>query len=439
MLPAFWKEFLVFLEKDKKSFPLLYSLLKQLSPIELTNERLVLGCENQGFKFFLNTKVDEIERALLIHSKQRLSVSFFVLEKKTKKEAPLLSFQPAVNDVLRIANLSDRYGFDNFAVSSTNQVAYAASQAVVDSLGKAYNPLFLYGGVGVGKTHLAQAVGRKILENGPQKRVLFCPSEQFINELIEAIRGHTTQNFRKKYRKLDLLIIDDVQFIAGKQTVQEDFFHTFNSIISFGGQIIMTSDRHPTEIQNLEDRLRSRFSQGLSVDIQEPDFELRTAILLIKAKEKGIDIDINAARIIAEQIEDARAVEGTLISIYAKIIGKKTSIDLEAVDSFFTGNAEKKIKRVSPSDVIKAVCSYYHIKQSQIKGETRIDEVALPRQIVMYILRNELKMKLDQIAFILRRKDHTTVIHATNKVSRLAVENPSFKEELDRITRSINL
>ena len=224
----------------------------------------------------------------------------------------------------------------------------------------------MYGGVGVGKTHIAQSIAKKILEDDRNKKIYFCPGDNFTNELIESIRGKTTGHFRKKYRYLNLLIVDDIQFIAGKNAVQEEFFHTFNAIASSGGQVILTSDRPPSAIKNLEDRLHSRFLGGLTVDIQPPDFELRSAILLIKAKEKGINIDIEAVKIIAERITDCRGLEGALLSIYAKVFGTKEQIDLEAVEMFFSKDNGEKKKRVNPSEVIRMVCSFYNIKQSHL-------------------------------------------------------------------------
>lgn len=422
---------------------MLPALLKQLKPVGLDDDTITLGCTNQGLKFFLDKKIDEIEQLFHSHSLKKLRIRLVTIQGKKKKDgekqAPLLSFQPTISDVFARAGLHAKYRFDNFAVSSTNQVAYAAAQAISESLGAAYNPLFLHGGVGVGKTHLAQAVGKRVLEQDQEKKVFFCPGDQFTNELIESIREKSTPRFRKKYRYLNLLIIDDVQFIAGKQAVQEEFFHTFNSVLSAGGQIILTSDRPPTEIQNLEDRLRSRFSGGLIVDVQEPDFELRSAILLIKAQEKNIEIDIEAAKIIAEQITDTRALEGALLSIYAKIIGIKEQIDLETVDQYFSSIKDVKISKVDPNDIIKAVCSHYNIKQSHLKGPVRTDRIAFPRQIAMYILRHELRLKFEEVARILKRKDHTTVMHAVTKVSGLLSKNPVFKNEIDLITKSLNL
>ncbi len=439
MQPSKWTEFLEDLEKNKQGSPVIASLLKQLKPLDFDQDRVVLGCQNQGLKFFLEKRLSEVEKLLFLFFKKAVSLDLILTAKPKNKEEPLFSFVPSMADVFSRANLSEKYNFDNFAVSGTNQVAYAAAQAVADNPGSAYNPLFLYGGVGVGKTHLAQAVAKKVLEKNPDLRVFFCPGEQFTNELIESIREKSTLRFKKKYRGLRLLIVDDIQFIAGKQTVQEEFFHTFNSVVSAGGQIILTSDQPPFQIQNLEDRIRSRFSGGMIVDIQSPDFELRTAILLIKAKEKGISIDINAAKIIAEQITDSRALEGSLISIYARILGKKNQIDLEDVDSFFSVKNEADKKRVDSSDIIKAVCSYYNIKQSRLKGDRRSEDVSLPRQVAMFLLRQELRLKLEHIAFLLKRKDHTTVIHAVDKVGRLLTKDPVFKEGVDRIIQLIYL
>lgn len=441
LLSSFWNEFLTKFEKYSDKNSVLYSILKQTKLIELKEDKITIGCNSFGIKKFLEPKTKDIEEKIELIFKKKLKIDFVIIETEKKKASspPLLSFEPPIDDVFSKAGLNKKYGFDNFAVSSTNQVAYAAAQAVVNNLGSAYNPLFLYGGVGVGKTHLAQAVAKKILEKDKNKKVYFCPGDNFTNELIESIQEKTTQKFRKKYRRLDLLIIDDIQFIAGKVHVQEEFFHTFNSIISSGGQIILTSDRPPNEIKNLEDRLRSRFSGGLIVDIQPPDFELRSAILLIKAKEKNINLDIEAAKIIAEKIDDCRALEGTLLSIYAKVLGKKENIDLEVVEEFFS-NKEKsnKTKKISPTDVIKTVANYYGVKISHLKGPQRKESLVLPRQIAMYLLRKKLGLKLIEVAFELKRKDHTTVLHAEEKISSLIMKNPQFKKEVDDIIQALD-
>jgi len=417
----------------------LYSVLKQTHLIELAEEKIIIGCDNQGIKKYLDPKLKEIEDHIYQNFKKRLLVEFVIAPLRKKgSSSPLLAFEPAVEDLFVRSGLNKKYSFENFAVSSTNQVAYAAAQAVVNNLGSAYNPLFLYGGVGVGKTHLSQSVAKKILEKDRNKKVFFCPGDSFTNELIEAIRDKTTPRFRRKYRYLSLLIVDDIQFIAGKTHIQEEFFHTFNSIVSSGGQIILTSDRSPTEIKNLEDRLRSRFSGGMTIDIQEPDFELRTAILLIKAKEKNINIDIEAAKIIAERSTDSRALEGTILSLYATILGKKEKIDLDSVEEFFSQNKEtNKTRRINSSDVIKAVCTYYNVKQSHLKSPERSERIVLPRQVAMYLIRRHVGLKLMETAEALKRKDHTTVLHAEEKISSLMMRDQNFKKEVDSIIQSL--
>ena len=446
MLSDLWKKLIELYcktekEDKKENPPVMCSVLQQTKLIEISEKEAIVACENNGVRFFLEKKTKELENNFFLITKKKLKIRFILVEKKIKKPAPLLSYQPTIETILENANISLKYSFENFAVSSTNQLAFAAAQAVVDNPGKNYNPLFIYGGVGVGKTHLVSAIGRKILEKDPKKKVLFCQGDLFINELIESIQEKTTQNFRRKYRRLDILMIDDVQFIAGKERVQEEFFHTFNSIIAVGGQIILTSDRPPNEIKKLEERLRSRFLGGLTVDIQPPDFELRTAILLIKAKERGIFLDIEAAKIIAEKIVDCRALEGTLLTIFANffIKEKKEKIDAEVVKEFFSSQFKNNQKKITPDDVLKTICSFYKIKISQIKSNSRISNFVFPRQLAMYILREYLKIKQEEIARILKRKDHTTVIHGVEKVRQIILKNPLIKEEVDKIIQNLNL
>lgn len=439
LIPSYWKSFvkkLVEENKDKRS--VIPSLLNQAKIVELNDDKISLSVASPGAYDFLAKRSHEIEQRFFNHSQKKIEIEFIVkMPSKKTVSAPLLSFEPSIEDVFAKAGLNKKYNFDNFAVSTSNQVAYAAAQAVVKNPGSAYNPLFLYGGVGVGKTHIAQSVAKKILEEDRNQKVYFCPGDNFTNELIESIRGKATGRFRQKYRYLNLLIIDDIQFIAGKNAVQEEFFHTFNAIASSGGQIILTSDRPPSAIKNLEDRLHSRFLGGLTVDIQPPDFELRSAILLIKAKEKNINVDIEAVKIIAERITDCRGLEGALLSIYAKVFGTKEQVDLEAVEMFFSQDNKESKKRVNPSDVIKTVCSFYNIKQSHLKGPSRAASIAFYRQITMYILLRELGLTLSAVAEMLNRKDHTTALHAKQKVGNLILHDLNLKKEVDTITQSL--
>jgi len=438
MLQSTWKDFLEYLQGSLPEKSVIYSLMSQSSLKEVGEGRVVILTDSPGMTFYLVSKKLEIEIHLAAYFKKSMRAEFVSKQKIKETEKPLLSYEPPLEDLFSRSGLNLKYTFDNFAVSTSNNVAFAAAQAVSQSPGKSYNPLFFYGGVGVGKTHLAQAAARTVLEKNQESKVLFCPGDRFTNELIESIQNKTTQHFRKKYRYLHVLIVDDIQFIAGKQTVQEEFFHTFNTIVGAGGQVILTSDRAPHEIKNLEDRLRSRFSGGLIVDLQPADFELRTAILLIKAKEKNILIQMDAAKVVAEQIIDSRALEGSLLSLYARTIGRKEQIDLEEVDLYFKNTSSSVVKRISPQTIIRVVCLYYGIKPNLIKSPTRTESIAFPRQIIMYLLRKELHMKLEEIALTLKRKDHTTVMYAFEKISTLYMKDSQVKAEIDKIVQSLS-
>jgi len=439
MLQSFWDEFLVSIKEKKKKNPIYYSILRDVHPIEIKEDTVTLSCSSLGAQKYLEKKRDDVGSLLTLHLHKKTAVKFVLVTNKRMDESPLLSFEPSKEDVFRKAGLRANYTFESFAVSSTNQIAFAAAQSVGKTPGSSYNPLFFYGGVGFGKTHLAQAIAHTVLEDDPSSSVLFCSGEAFMNELIESIREKTTPRFRKKFRTLKVIVVDDIQFIAGKQTVQEEFFHTFYSIVSAGGQVVLTSDRPPREIRKLEDRLRSRFSGGLIVDIQQPDFELRTAILLIKAREKDIDIDIEVAKIIAEAVVDTRSLEGTLLSLYARSAAGGHTISLDLVEDFFRDKSVEKKHKLSPQDIIKTVCSFYNIKQSQLKGASRKSTIALARQVAMFLLRTELGLNLEEVAFLVKRKDHTTVLHAMNKIRNLNMKDVTFREELSSITKALSV
>jgi len=342
-------------------------------------------------------------------------------------------------EVLQRARLRPSFTFENFAVSSSNQMAHAAAEAVSQSLGDAYNPLFIWGGVGVGKTHLMVSVGNYILRNNSSKKVFFCTGEDFTNDIVEGIRNKTTQAFRNKYRKLDLLLIDDIQFIAGKDTVQEEFFHTFNAVTSVGGQIILTSDRPPSEISKLEERLRSRFEAGLIVDVAPPDFELRCAITQIKAKEKGIDLTSEQAQMIAANSESARKIEGLLTKLLTEIHVKKVPITNDLIESSFAKNLENgtRITKSTPDEVTEVVSKYYQVGKRLLLGESRARPIARPRQVLMYLLRTHLGIPLEEVGRVVGGRDHTTVMHAVEKITDLAMRDVQIREDILRIKQSI--
>lgn len=353
-------------------------------------------------------------------------------------EKPKLEKTEASEAILR-AGLRPDFSFDTFAVNSTNQMAHAAAMAVSESPGKAYNPLFLYGGVGVGKTHLMQAIGMAILTRRPRTNIIYCMSEEFTTEIVDAIRKKTTKQFKDKYRSARVLLIDDIQFIAGKTTVQEEFFHTFNAIWRVGGQIILTSDRRPDEISNLEDRLRSRFEGGLTIDIQPPDFELRTAILLIKSQQRKIKLPMDVAQLIAGNITSTRRLEGFLIRLITESRIKNELITPELTAALLgTVNSEIIPKRlVRPKEVLSAVANFYGFKNTDLLSSRRPKKLALARQILMYLLRSELKMPLMDIGQFIGNRDHTTIMHGVGKITKLLSESEELRVDIMGIKRKL--
>lgn len=330
------------------------------------------------------------------------------------------------------------YTFDKFAVSSSNQMAWAGAEAVAKSPGTAYNPLFIWGGVGLGKTHLMSAVGLEILKRDGNKKVFFCTGEDFTNDIVEGIRKKTTQSFRDKYRKLNCLLIDDIQFIAGKDTVQEEFFHTFNAIVSSGGQVILTSDRPPQEISKLEERMRSRFEAGLVVDIAPPDFELRCAIVQIKSKDKNLDLPTNIVHLIAANVDSPRKIIGFLTKLASEYHLKKlTEIGEDLIQSLLGKKTDESTNgfHLPPEKVIDAACKHFDIGKRMILGDSRLARIALPRQVLMYILRVELKLQLTEVGRVIGGRDHTTVMHAVEKVTKLASSSVDIREDIESIKK----
>lgn len=331
------------------------------------------------------------------------------------------------------ANLRAGFTFANFAVSSSNQMAWAAAEAVAKDVGLAYNPLFIWGGVGVGKTHLMHAVGHIALEKDPTITTIYCTGEQFTNDIVEGIRNKSTQAVRNKYRKLKLLLIDDIQFIAGKDAVQEEFFHTFNTLVSAGGQVILTSDKPPSEISRLEERLRSRFEAGLIVDIAPPDFELRCAICQIKSKEKGLELAMDIVQLIAGNLNSARKIEGFLIRLVSEANLRKVQISLATVESLLAkgeGISDLKNIKANPNEVVSAVSKYFSLGKRSLMGSSRARPVARPRQILMYLLRTELSLPLEEVGRIVGGRDHTTVIHAVEKITNLNSHDVQIREDI---------
>ena len=329
------------------------------------------------------------------------------------------------------STLNPRYSFDNFVVGASNRLAHAASMAVAERPAQAYNPLFLYGGVGLGKTHLLQAIGNFSARRG--LRAIYVSSEDFTNDLINAIRTHTTQVFREKYRRMDVLLIDDIQFIAGKESTQEEFFHTFNALHGQDKQIVISSDRPPKALVTLEERLRSRFEWGLAADIQPPDLETRQAILRSKAEKVGCRVSEDVLELIARRIQsNIRELEGALtrVSAFAELSGLPLTPQL--VDTALADMLPRK-SEIQPDEVVKQVAQAYGVAVENMLGRGRSRQIALPRQVAMYLLREEANCSLPQIGEALGGRDHTTIMYGCDKVADMLERDDRLRREIIQI------
>lgn len=336
--------------------------------------------------------------------------------------------------------LNPRYTFDTFVVGGNNEFARAAALAVAENPGEIYNPLFIYGGVGLGKTHLMHSIAHFVLNQNPDTKVLYVTSEKFTNELIDAIQKKTTTQFREKYRSIDILLIDDIQFIIGKESTQEEFFHTFNTLHESKRQIIISSDRPPKEMLTLEDRLRSRFEHGLMADIQSPDYETRMAILKKKEELDGYSIDENVLKYIATNIKsNIRELEGALTKVVAYSRLKKKELNLElaekALQDIISPN-EKKI--ITPELIVDIVAEHYNISPSDIYSKDRSRVISYPRQIVMYLCRRLTELSVTDIGKALGNRDHSTILHGCDKIMKDIEKDPSIHNTIDVLIKKIN-
>jgi len=350
---------------------------------------------------------------------------------------------PAVSDRFIEANLNPKYTFDTFVVGSNNEHAHAVSLAVSESPGDIFNPLFLYGGVGLGKTHLMHSIAHSILEKNPAMRVLYVTSETFTNELIDSIRnGNNTamSKFREKYRNIDVLLVDDIQFIIGKESTQEEFFHTFNTLYGANKQIIISSDKPPAEMKTLEERIRSRFATGLTTDITQPNYETRMAILHKKEEMDGYHIDNRVLEYIATHVKsNIRELEGALNKImsYSRLEQREVNLELaEDVLRDVISPNEKKI--ITPDIIIKTVADHFDVSSTELKGNKRNKKIVYPRQISMYLCREMLDIPLINIAEALGKSDHTTVIHAWKQIEKEMDISDSTTETISILKKKIN-
>jgi chromosomal replication initiator protein len=331
--------------------------------------------------------------------------------------------------------INGRYRFDNFVVGASNRLAHAASMAVAEKPAQAYNPLFLYGGVGLGKTHLLHAIGNLCIRRGQQ--VLYVSSEEFTNDLISAIRTHTTQAFREKYRRIDVLLIDDIQFIAGKESTQEEFFHTFNTLHGQDKQVVISSDRPPKALVTLEERLRSRFEWGLAADLQPPDYETRIAILRSKAERTGYHIPDEALEMIARRVQsNIRELEGALTRIVAFTNLSGLPLTLKLVDAALADFLPHRTD-VGTEEIILKVAEAYSVPLDRMLGRDRSKDVALPRQIAMYLLREEANISLPQIGEALGGRDHTTILYGIEKITDMLERDDRLRRQLMEIREKL--
>jgi len=428
-----------------------------VSPLRVVNltsgqekELLTIGCPSVFHKNYVADRfLGQIQQVAQKTLNKACEIELTIVQTKKEPAATaddLFSTDPsqlmaeAYSDAIAKAGLNLNLTFKNFAVSTSNEVAHAAARTAAKNPGQTYQLVFIYGGVGVGKTHLMQAVGHEILAHFPDSNLVYCTGEEFTNEIIEAIRNKTTPVFRQKYRKTRTLLLDDVQFIGGKNTVQEEFFHTFNAVIKEGGQVVLTSDRLPSEIEGLEDRLRSRFEGGLTVDIQQPGFELRTAILLIKAAQRRIELPMRVAQVIAANVESTRKLEGVLLRLSGELLTRKEPLTEElalALLNKINGEVTSPKQQLTVQKVLSRVAEHFQVKVIDLKGDRRLRSVALPRQISMYLLRKELSLPLEEVGRVLGGRDHTTIMHGEDKITKALAVSENLRLDVTTIRQQL--
>jgi chromosomal replication initiator protein len=350
---------------------------------------------------------------------------------------PTLDRHPAQRG-RRSSSLIPKYTFDNFIVGASNQFAHAACKAVANLPGDHYNPLFLYGGVGLGKTHLVNAIGHQILERTPDRRVAYLSSESFMNELINALRRDRMDDFKSRFRRIDALIVDDVQFLAGRERTQEEFFHTFNSLYETHRQIVLTSDKFPKEIPELEERLRNRFEWGLIADIQPPDMETRVAILEKKAEVERIDLPHDVALFLATNIDsNVRELEGSLTRLGAFASLNKCEISVDFSRQVLQSILREKESKITIESIQKAVCEFFSVRPAELRSKKRTRAIAVPRQVAMYLCRRYTEASFPTIGERFGGRDHSTAIHATQVVEQRIKDDPTFRAAIERLQRML--
>ncbi|EME3559249.1 chromosomal replication initiator protein DnaA [Enterococcus faecium] len=435
-LDALWNELKATYQKDLS--PASYNTwIETANPRTLDQNQLVVEVPSKIHKEYweknLATKIVEVGYMLSGNE----IIPRFITGEEAEQEEVVEEKDPkvAAPSPLKKAMLNPKYTFDTFVIGKGNQMAHAAALVVAEDPGSIYNPLFFYGGVGLGKTHLMHAIGHQMLQSQPNAKVKYVSSETFANDFINSIQNKTAEEFRQEYRNVDLLLVDDIQFFAEKEATQEEFFHTFNALYNEGKQIVLTSDRLPNEIPKLQERLVSRFAWGLSVDITPPDLETRTAILRKKAAAERLEIPDDTLSYIAGQIDsNIRELEGALVRVqaFAAMNSEDISTSL-AADALKTLKSGKGHPQLSILQIQEEVAKYYHIQLKDLKGKKRVKSIVVPRQIAMYLARELTDNSLPKIGAEFGGKDHTTVIHAHEKIQQLMDSSVSMQNEVSEI------
>jgi len=395
-------------------------------------------------KFFRDWLADNflstIQETLNALSQQTIKISLTVNQQLQAARGTVRRGEREKQANSRPNNLIPKYTFDNFVVGASNQFAHAASLAVANQPGEHYNPLFIYGGVGLGKTHLVNAIGHRVFERRPAMRVMYLSSESFMNELIASLRRDKMDEFKTRFRKVDVLILDDVQFLAGKERTQEEFFHTFNSLYETHKQIVITSDKFPKEIPDLEDRLRNRFEWGLIADIQPPDVETRVAILQKKAEVEGVRLPHEVAIFLGSHIDsNVRELEGSLTRLGAFASLTKVEITVDLAKEVLHNTLKGVQKEMTIENIQKAICEYFNIRPGDMKSKRRTRNIALPRQVAMYLCRKHTATSFPAIGERFGGRDHSTVIHASKTIEKKLREDPQMQVIVDRLEKSLKV
>ena len=423
--------------------PVFEMWLKPMRLVDLTPSEIVLAVQTTFARDWVENRLKS-DITSVLHELLGAEIALrVVVDPGNATQTPATSVAPAAKqaapDDLRIGHLNARYTFDDFVIGNSNRFAHAAAQAVAEAPAMAYNPLFLYGGVGLGKTHLMHAIGHRVLERNPNANIVYVSSEKFTNEFIIAIKNNQTVEFRNRYRHVDVLLIDDIQFLEGKEQTQEEFFHTFNSLHEAQKQLVISSDRPPKEIQTLENRLRSRFEWGLLTDIQPPDFETREAILRKKAETEKVPVPDEVLAFIAKVIpSNIRELEGSLIRVVAFASLTKSSITVElAAEVLKNAVAQAPMHRVTIPLIKERCAKHYGISIKEMEAQRRDQRVTLPRQIAMYIAWQLTGASLPQIAREFGKKDHTTAMYARDKIADMMDADEAFRNKIRSIVAQI--